>query len=110
MGIIIALFAYTSYLGYFVEYKTSITYLFGEKHFNILKWIYYIPVIFAVLLPIDAIWSIADISVGFIMIPNLIALVLLGKDFKKIVQEFKEESKKSIEPEKNCRKEKIDIK
>lgn len=101
MGIIIALFAYTSYLGYFVEYKTSITYLFGEKHFNILKWIYYIPVIFAVLLPIDAIWSIADISVGFIMIPNLIALVLLGKDFKKIVQEFKEESKKSIEPEKN---------
>ena len=104
LGIIIALFAYTSYLGYFVEYKTSITYLFGEKHFNILKWIYYIPVIFAVLLPIDAIWSIADISVGFIMIPNLIALILLGKDFKKIVQEFKEESKKSIEPEKNCRK------
>lgn len=109
MGIIIALFAYTSYLGYFIEYKTSITYLFGEKHFNILKWIYYIPVIFAVLLPIDAIWSIADISVGFIMIPNLIALVLLGKDFKKTVQEFKEESKKLIEPEKNCRKEKCDL-
>ena len=90
LGSIIALFAYTSYLGYFVEYKTSITYLFGDKYFNILRWIYYVPVVFAVMVPIDAIWSIADISVGFIMIPNLIALVLLGKDFKKIVQEFKE--------------------
>ena len=106
------MFAYTSYLGYFVEYKTSITYLFGEKHFNVLKWIYYVPVIFAVLLPIDAIWSIADISVGFIIIPNLIALVLLGKDFKKLVQEFKEGSEKSIESVKNeiYKEEQIDIK
>lgn len=79
-----------------------------------MKWIYYIPVVFAVLLPIDAIWSIADISVGFIMIPNLIALVFLGKDFKKIVQEFKDDRKKTIEPVKNNvyvnREKQIDIK
>lgn len=111
LGSIIALFAYTSYLGYFVEYKTSITYLFGDKYFNILRWIYYVPVVFAVLLPIDAIWSIADISVGFIMIPNLIALVLLGKDFKKIVQEFKEERNKlNMKKNEIYRKEQIDIK
>ncbi len=105
LGAIIAIFAYTSYLGYFVEYKTSITYLFGEKHFNILKWIYFVPVIFAIILPINAIWSIADISVGFIMIPNLIALVLLGKDFKNIISEFKNEKNSSIK----INKEQIDI-
>lgn len=88
LSIIIALFAYTSYLGYFVEFKTGITYLFGESKFKYLKWIYYIPVIFAVLLPIDAIWALADISVGFIIIPNLIALILLGGKFKKIVKEY----------------------
>lgn len=85
---IIALFAYTSYLGYFIEFKTSITYLFGENKFKYLKWIYYIPVIFAVLLPIDAIWALADISVGFIIIPNLIALILLGTKFKNIIKEY----------------------
>lgn len=88
LSIIIALFAYTSYLGYFVEFKTSITYLFGENKFKYLKWIYYVPVIFAVLLPIDAIWALADISVGFIIIPNLIALILLGKKFKEIIKEY----------------------
>ncbi len=88
LSIIIALFAYTSYLGYFIEFKTSITYLFGENKFKYLKWIYYIPVIFAVLLPIDAIWALADISVGFIIIPNLIALILLGTKFKNIIKEY----------------------
>lgn len=88
LSIIISLFAYTSYLGYFVEFKTSITYLFGEKKFKYLKWIYYIPVIFAVLLPIEAIWTLADISVGFIIIPNLIALILLGNKFRIIIREF----------------------
>ena len=89
LSIIIALFAYTSYIGYFIEFKTSVTYLFGEKKFKYIKWIYYIPVIFAVVLPIDAIWSLADISVGFIIIPNLVALLCLGKKFKEIIHNYK---------------------
>lgn len=82
--VIITLFAYSTYIGFFTEFKTSMTYLFGEDKFKYLKWIYYIPIIFAVLLPIDAIWALADISVGFIIIPNLISLIYFRKDIREI--------------------------
>lgn len=88
--IIITLFAYSTYIGFFTEFKTSMTYLFGERRFKYLKWIYYIPIIFAVLLPIDAIWALADMSVGFIIIPNLISLIYFRRDIKEISKEIKE--------------------
>lgn len=84
MCIILVLFAYSTFLGFYVEYKTCITYIFGEKSLKILKWLYYVPIIFATLMPIEAIWSLADMAVGFIVIPNIIALIILSKNFKKI--------------------------
>ena len=88
--IIISLFAYSTYIGFFTEFKTSMTYLFGKRRFKYLKWIYYVPIIFAVLLPIDAIWALADMSVGFIIIPNLISLIYFRKDIKEISKGIKE--------------------
>lgn len=86
--IIITLFAYSTYMGFFTEFKTSMTYLFGEKRFKYLKWIYYVPIAFAVLLPIDEIWALADMSVGFIIIPNLISLIYFRKDIKEISKDI----------------------
>ena len=87
MCIVITLFAYSTFLGFYIEYKTSITYIFGENKLKILKWFYYIPIIFATLMPIEEIWSIADMAVGFIVIPNIIALICLRKNFKAIFNE-----------------------
>lgn len=87
MCIVITLFAYSTFLGFYIEYKTSITYIFGENKLKILKWFYYIPIIFATLMPIEEIWSIADMAVGFIVIPNIIALICLRKNFKAIFSE-----------------------
>ena len=87
MCIVITLFAYSTFLGFYIEYKTSITYIFGENKLKMLKWFYYIPIIFATLMPIEEIWSIADMAVGFIVIPNIIALICLSKKFKTIFSE-----------------------
>lgn len=84
MCIIITLFAYSTFLGFYIEYKTSITYIFGEKSLKILKWFYYLPIIFATLMPIEAIWSMADMAVGFVVIPNIVALICLSKKFRLI--------------------------
>lgn len=84
MCIIMVLFAYSTFLGFYIEYKTSITYLFGEKSLKFLKWLYYVPIIFATLMPIEAIWSMADMAVGFIVVPNIIALLCLSKKLKNI--------------------------
>lgn len=81
---VIVTFAYSTYIGFYFEFTTCIKYIFKEKYLKYLKWIYLIPVIIAVFLPIDIIWTLADISVGFIIIPNIIALLLLRKEFKKL--------------------------
>lgn len=80
--VVMVLFTFTTYLGFYVEYKTSIIYLFGEKAFKYLKYFYYVPVIFAVAMPIKFIWSMADMAVGFIVVPNIIALLFLSKKLK----------------------------
>jgi len=82
------LFTYSSYLGFFVEYRTSVEYLFGEKNVKLLQWFFFLPPILAVTMPIEAIWSLADMAVGFIVIPNMIAILLLSKTFVKLFREY----------------------
>ena len=86
---VIVAFACSTYIGYFYEYTSCIRYLFKEKSIKYLKWLYIVPIVFAVFIPIEMIWSMADMAVGFIVIPNIIALVLLSKQFKKIFNSSK---------------------
>lgn len=86
--IAVILFTYSSYLGFFVEYRTSVGYLFGEKSVKILQWFFFVPPIIAVTMPIEAIWSLADMAVGFIVIPNMVALLLLSGKFVALVKEY----------------------
>lgn len=85
----VALILFTSYLGSFIKYRTSINYLFGDNWERIIKWLYFIPPIIAVNMEIPVIWLMADIAVGFLVIPNIIALFLLRKDFIQEYQRFK---------------------
>lgn len=81
---VIVSFAYSTYLGFFYEYSTCVRYLFKGKFLKVLKWMYLVPLIIAVFMPIEIIWSLADLSVGFIIVPNIISLFLLIKEFKKL--------------------------
>lgn len=87
--IMISLFAYTTYIGFYYEYTTCIKYILNDKFYNILKWIYLFPIFMAVYMPISSIWTFADISVGFIVIPNIIALLILSKQFKVLFEKSK---------------------
>ncbi len=82
--IVIVCFSYSTYIGFFYEYTTCIKYFIKDKYYKYAKWIYIVPAILAVFLPINVIWTMADLSVGFAIIPNLIALVLLRNEFKEI--------------------------
>ncbi|GAA0180195.1 amino acid carrier protein [Clostridium sediminicola] len=91
--IAVVLFTYSSTLGFFVEYKASINYLFGEKAEKVLKWFYFVPPIIAVIMPIEVVWTMADMACGFLMIPNLIALVALSGVFAKLFKDFLQKDK-----------------
>lgn len=79
--IAVIIFTYSSYLGFFVEFRTSLAYLFGEKAAKYLRWLFFIPPLFSVTMEIEAVWSLADMAVGLVFVPNMIALILLSPQF-----------------------------
>lgn len=92
LAIAVILFTYSSYLGFFVEFRSCLEYLFGEKCVKYLQWLFFVPPIVAVTMPIEAIWSLADMAVGFIVIPNMIALLILSKKFLALFREYTKKS------------------
>jgi AGCS family alanine or glycine:cation symporter len=88
LGIAVFLFAYSSYLGFFVEFRTSLEYVFGEKAVKYLKWLFFIPPVISCTLPVSQIWDLADMVVGFIFIPNMIAILLLSPQVLEMLKEY----------------------
>jgi alanine or glycine:cation symporter, AGCS family len=88
MGICVFLFAYSSYLGFFVEFRTSLEYVFNEKIAKVCKWVFFIPPIISCTLPVTQIWDLADMVVGFIFIPNMIALLALSPQVFEMLKEY----------------------
>ncbi len=87
--IAVVLFTYSSYLGFFVEFRTCVEYLFGEKSITYLKWLFLALPILSVTLEVEQVWDIADMAVGFIVIPNMIALLLLSPKFVEIFKDYR---------------------
>lgn len=94
--IAVTLFTYSSTLGFFVEYKTTINYLFGERVEKYLQWFYFIPPIIAVTMPIEAVWTMVDMATGFLVIPNMLALIGLSGTFIELFNDFLEKDRKNI--------------
>jgi AGCS family alanine or glycine:cation symporter len=86
--ICVALFCFSSTLGWFVEYRTAAVYIFGEKAFKYLRFLYFIPPIIGAVLEIEFIWLMADLATGFLVVPNMLALALLSPIFAKLLKEF----------------------
>jgi AGCS family alanine or glycine:cation symporter len=88
----VALFCFSSTLGWFVEFRTAIVYIFGEKSFKFLRWLYFVPPIFGAIMEIEVIWTMADMATGFLVIPNILALALLSPVFVKLFKEYREKN------------------
>lgn len=87
-GVCVFLFAYSSYLGFFVEFRTSLEYVFHEKVTRYLKWIFFLPPFISAWLEVSVIWDMADMVVGFIFIPNMIAILALSPQVISMLKEY----------------------
>ena len=54
--IAVVLFTYSSYLGFFVEFRTCVEYLFGEKAIKFMKWLFLALPIVSVTLEVEQVW------------------------------------------------------
>ena len=75
----LALFAFTTILGWNYYGERSAIYLFGTKGVMPYRLIFIVLVASGAFLKLDAIWTLADIVNGLMAIPNLIALCALSQ-------------------------------
>ena len=89
VSISILTFSLSTQIGFYIYYETSIDKLFGKTAIRYLKWFYFVPgIVFAGFANVDKLWVIADIAVGVVAIPNLIALLFLGGVFVKLMKDY----------------------
>ncbi|WP_320122981.1 sodium:alanine symporter family protein [uncultured Sphaerochaeta sp.] len=84
----IVLFAFSTQVGWYVNYQTAVHYLFGDKGVKYLKWIYLIPGVIFAGQGANAVWLFGDLACGIMGIPNLIGLILLSKVFIELYRDF----------------------
>lgn len=81
------IFCFTTLMGQWWNASKSFTYAFGEKVTNVVKYIFPLLCIVGAVTKINVVWSIQDIAMGLVIIPNMIALLIL---FPKVRQKTKE--------------------
>lgn len=74
----LALFAFTTILGWSYYMEQAATYLFGDWIAKPMRYIWVIMVFVGALQPIDFIWRFGDIANASMAFPNLIAILLLS--------------------------------
>jgi AGCS family alanine or glycine:cation symporter len=95
----LALFAFSTILGWYWYGETAATYIFGIKVIPVMKVLWIVFVVLgasgeqllgagAGFLP--SLWDLADTLNGLMAVPNLIALLLLSGTLRKLVKDFDE--------------------
>ena len=89
ISVSILTFCLSTQIGFFVYFETALVDLFGERVFQYLKWIYFLPgVIFAGVAEVDQLWALANISVAASALPNLVALLVLSGVFLTLMRDY----------------------
>lgn len=78
VAIALALFAFTTILGWCVYSERCAVYLFGHKALKPFRLIYTLVVPVGALIQLKTVWNMADAFNALMIIPNIIALVLLS--------------------------------
>ncbi|MCP5326344.1 MAG: sodium:alanine symporter family protein [Oceanospirillaceae bacterium] len=84
----LALFAFTTLLGWSVYSEKCTVYLFGVKYVALFRlfWVLVIPM--GAVFSLDNVWLLADTLNAMMALPNLIALLLLSPVVFKLTREF----------------------
>lgn len=79
-------FAFTTIIGWYYFGEVNARYLFGEKSIKLYAFIAIIFVVIGSTLKVKLVWDMADMFNGFMVIPNLIALLFAGKIVKETME------------------------
>ena len=87
-AVALALFAYSTVLGWCYYGEKAIEYLLGEGSVKYYRMVYVIFVFIGSVTRLESVWSFADIMNGLMALPNLLALVLLAGTIKALQKDY----------------------
>ena len=100
MSLIIILFVISTVIVEALFGQREVEYLFGSKVGNISRYLYVAAVLIGVYLPLDDIVSLLDLSMAFLVVLNMFALITMVKDVVYETNIFFKVLKKEVEVKK----------
>ena len=82
------LFAFSTAISWSYYGDRATTYLFGSKYVNYYRVVYIAGFFFASFADTTIVWTIANITIAVMTVPNLIGILLLHKDMKATVGKY----------------------
>ncbi|WP_165069748.1 sodium:alanine symporter family protein [Desulfovibrio sp. ZJ200] len=90
VAICLFFFAFSTIIGWYFFAEQNIKYLFGVKAVNPFRLLVMCFLVLGSFLQVTLVWELADMFNGLMVLPNLIALVGLGKLVSKALNEYEE--------------------
>lgn len=96
LSVCLSFFALTTIVGWYFFAESNVKFVFNGKSstINIFKAIVIVALVVGCLTAADFVWELVDLSTGILAIPNIIALLLLSKDVKDILDDYDEKVKR----------------
>lgn len=90
LAIALAFFAFTTIIGWYYFGESNIKYLFGRKGLLPYRLIVCACIIIGAVQKIAVVWKLSDVANEFMVVPNVIALVFLSGQVKKVLKDYDE--------------------
>lgn len=88
IAIALLFFAFSTIIGWYFFGEINAKYLFGKKGVAVYKIIVLICIVLGSAIKVDLVWELADTFNGFMVFPNLIAVLALAKIVKSTMKEY----------------------
>ena len=78
MGIAVALFAFSTILGWEYLGEKAFEYLFGVRHLKLYRAVFCLAALPGAVEPLHLVWGLSDLFNAMMTVPNLLSLLLLA--------------------------------
>ncbi len=94
VAVSIALFAYSTVIGWNYYGEKAVEFLFGPRAIKIYRIVFTVAVMVGAVTSLEFVWNFSDLMNGMMAIPNLIGLILLSKIIKQETDRYFTSKKK----------------
>lgn len=88
VAISLLFFAFSTIIGWYFFGEANVKFLFGKKAINAYRILVVLFIAIGTTIEVPLVWELSDMFNGFMVIPNLIALIGLSKMVKKSLKEY----------------------